>query len=103
MRTPTVCQLLHILHVGGAEVLAARLVRRLRERCNFLFVCLDERGTLGEELRAEGFPVEVIGWRAGFDWRCAWRLRRLLRRANVDVIHAHQYGPFFYALSARLL
>ncbi len=105
MLTPrtTVCQLLHTLNVGGAEVLAARIGRRLRDRCRFVFACLDEIGTLGLELRDEGFPVEVIGRRAGLDWRCGLRLAALLRRERVDLIHAHQYTPFFYSLLARFL
>jgi glycosyltransferase involved in cell wall biosynthesis len=102
-RPPVVCQVLHSLSVGGAEVLAARLARRLRDRFRFLFVCLDERGTLGQELDAEGFPVHVLGRRPGLDWRCTHRLAGLLRRERVDVIHAHQYTPFFYCLTARLL
>src|SRR5947209_13531305 len=99
---PVICQLLHGLPVGGAEVLVARLARRLRESYDFRFVCLDELGTLGAELRAEGFPVEVIGRRAGVDWRLPLRLARLLARGKVALVHAHQYTPFFYALAARL-
>src|SRR5262249_32442424 len=68
----------------------------------FCFVCLDELGTLGEELRAEGHSVEVLGRRPGVDWRIPWRLSRLLARQHVQLIHAHQYTPFFYALAARL-
>jgi glycosyltransferase involved in cell wall biosynthesis len=102
-RRLTVCHLLHTLHVGGAEVLAARLARQGQKSCRSIFVCLDERGTLGEELRSEGFVVEVLGRRSGVDWRCATRLARLLRREKVDLVHAHQYTPFFYGLMARLL
>jgi glycosyltransferase involved in cell wall biosynthesis len=99
----TVCQVLHGLRVGGAEILAARLARQLRGAYRFLFVCLDELGTLGEALRAEGFPVHVLGRRPGVDWRCARRLASLLRRERVDLLHAHQYTPFFYGMTARLL
>src|SRR6476620_4663289 len=81
----TICQVLHTLRVGGAEVLAARLSRQLRDRYRFLFVCLDELGSLGEELSAEGFPVHVLGRRPGLDWRLAYRLAGLLRRERVDV------------------
>jgi len=101
-RQPTVCQLLHSLHVGGAEVLAARLGRQLRNECRFLFVCLDEAGTIGEDLRDQGFAVEVLGRREGVDWRCAVRLAKILEREQVDLVHAHQYTPFFYSLFARL-
>src|SRR5262245_60547123 len=82
-RTVTVCQVLHTLRVGGAEVLAARLARRLRDRYRFLFVCLEEVGSLGEELSAEGFPVHALGRRPGLDWRLALRLAGLLRRERV--------------------
>ena len=102
-RRPVVCQVLHSLHVGGAEVLAARLARGLGDRVRFLFACLDDLGTLGEELRQEGFPVHLLRRRSGLDWRCSYRLGRLLCREQVDVIHAHQYTPFFYGSTARLL
>lgn len=101
-RGPLVCHVLHSLSVGGAEVLTARLARRLRDRCRFHFVCLDELGPLGEQLREDGFPVEVLQRRPGLDARCAWRLARILGREGVNVVHAHQYTPFFYALMARL-
>jgi glycosyltransferase involved in cell wall biosynthesis len=100
---PTICQLLHTMHVGGAEVLAARLARQLGDRFRFLFACLEDAGTLGDELRAEGFAVEVLGRRPGLDWRCGLKLARLLRRERVDLVHAHQYTPFFYGIAARLL
>ncbi|HZU37761.1 MAG TPA: GT4 family glycosyltransferase PelF [Gemmataceae bacterium] len=100
---PTVCQVLHTMVVGGAEVLAARLARQLCESYRFVFVCLDDLGKLGEELRKDGFPVHVLGRRPGLDWRCAWRLGRLLRREQVALIHAHQYTPFLYALLARIV
>jgi glycosyltransferase involved in cell wall biosynthesis len=51
----------------------------------------------------EGFPVEILGRRSGIDWRCAVRLAKILRREQVDLVHAHQYTPFFYTLLARLL
>ena len=113
----TICHVLHGLEVGGAEVLASRLARQFhrsglvaktstgfaQHQIRFLFVCLDVLGSLGRELHGEGYHVEVIGRRPGVDWGCAWRLARLLRREHVDLVHAHQYTPFFYAAAARLL
>ena len=97
----TVCQLLHSMTVGGAEVLAARLARRLCGQFRFVFACLDEVGPLGADLRDEGFSVVLLGRKPGLDWGCPIRLARLLRDKKVDVVHAHQYGPFFYGLAAR--
>ncbi len=98
---PTVCHVLHGLRVGGAEVLATRMARRFVNHRS-IFACLDERGTLADELQRDGFAVHLLGRRAGFDPRCAVRLARLLRREKVEVIHAHQYGPFLYSLVARM-
>jgi glycosyltransferase involved in cell wall biosynthesis len=100
---PLICHLMHGLRVGGAEVLVARLARRLRDRYRFCFACLDELGALGEELRNDGFPVDVVQRRPGVDWRLPLRLARHFARQRVALIHAHQYTPFFYALASRLL
>jgi glycosyltransferase involved in cell wall biosynthesis len=100
---PTVCHLLHSLNVGGAEILAARLGRDCRQQYRVVFACLDDLGTLGEELRQEGFHVEILSRRSGVDWRCILRLRAFLRREQASLIHAHQFTPFFYAAATRWL
>lgn len=94
---PVICQVLHSLHVGGAEVLAAELARGLAGQFQFVFACLDELGPLGESLRREGFVVEVLGRKAGLDVGCVRRLAQFLARQQVALVHAHQYTPFFYA------
>lgn len=100
---PTICQVLFTLQMGGAEVLAARMAERLAGDFRFVFACLDGVGPAGERLRAGGFPVHHLGRRpGGLDWRCARRLGGLLRAERVDVVHAHQHGPFLYSLTARL-
>jgi glycosyltransferase involved in cell wall biosynthesis len=91
------------LWVGGAEVLAAQMARQMAGVCRCLFICLDDLGALGRQLRDEGFHVHVLGRRPGLDWACAARLAGVLRRERVDLIHAHQYTPFFYGVTARLL
>lgn len=98
---PTIVQVLHTLRVGGAEILAANLARRLQHRYRFVFACLEEVGTIGHQLINEGFQVEVLGRKPGLDWGCAFRLGRLCRRERAKLIHAHQWTPFFYASIAR--
>ncbi len=100
---PTVCQVLHSLNVGGAEVLAVHISRALASKFRFVFACLDELGTLGEELRRDRCDVEVFERRAGLDRRCAGRLAGWFRQQQVAVVHAHQYTPFFYCLASGIL
>lgn len=102
MSPPTICQVLHGLSVGGAEVLATRMAHVLSDDFRFVFVCLDELGVLGQGLREKGFTVELLGRRSGLDLRCALRLSAYFQREQVDLVHAHQYTPFFYSLLARL-
>jgi L-malate glycosyltransferase len=99
----TICQVLHSLNVGGAEMLAARIARNMQEHYRFVFACLDELGSLGEQLQAEGFVVEVMNRGPGFDLGCVRRLADFVYREHVDLIHAHQYTPFFYARAPGVL
>ncbi len=100
---PVICQLVHTLNVGGAELLARQFAEAACDRYRFVFVCLDSAGTMAEELVANGYAVEVIGRKSGFDWGCAWRLMEVLTRHRANVMHAHQYAPAFYAGLARCL
>ena len=97
----TICQLLLSLELGGAELLAARIARQLRDDYRFVFVCVNTMGRLGEELQADGFPVHVLDKRPGVDWGAIRRLKSLIRQEGIDLVHAHQYGPFFYGAMAR--
>ncbi len=98
----TIVQLLHSLTVGGAEVLAAGLARRLGDRYRFVFVCLDSVGELGEQLRNEGFPLVVLNREEGIDWACSRALKDELKSQQATIVHAHQYTPFFYTLTTGL-
>lgn len=100
---PTIGQVLHRMDRAGAEVLAAALARRLRDRYRFVFLCLDGVGALGEELKREGFGVFELGRQSGIDLKVAGRIRRLTRSHGIDLLHAHQYTPFFYAALSRRL
>jgi len=102
LKKKKICQLVLGLPVGGTEVLACRLGQRLHSEFDFLFVCLDEIGSLGESLQDQGFNVISLKRQPGIDWRCSLRLSRLIRQEKVDAVHAHQYTPFFYSMTARL-
>ena len=99
-RRSTVCQLLHSLTVGGAEVLAARIARQLSGHYRIVFACLDGLGALADDLQRDGFPVHCLERGSGLDVGCGRRLAQVLRQERVDLIHAHQYTPFFYAMVA---
>ncbi len=93
----------HAMEVAGAEMLVAETVRGLGESIAPSVICLDAVGRLGEELRGEGIDVVCLERRPGLDRRLPGRLRHLARERRLQVLHAHQYTPFFYSAVARML
>jgi glycosyltransferase involved in cell wall biosynthesis len=94
----------HVMQVAGAEMLIAEIIRRLRDQIVATVICLDAVGPLGEQLRSEALAeVVCLGRRPGKDWRVAWRMAGELRSRGIEVVHAHQYTPFFYSALARVL
>src|SRR4051812_15500181 len=94
---------LHIMQVAGAEVLVAETIRRLGGRISPVVICLDGVGQLGQVLQREGVPVIALGRRPGLDLSIPRRLAAEIRNRRLEVVHAHQYTPFFYAALAKLL
>ncbi len=100
---PTIAHVLHRLDYAGAEVLAAALARQLRGEYRWLFLCLDAGGPLGDALQSEGFEVIVLNRKPGLDWRVARQMAQCCDENRIDLLHAHQYTPFFYAAVGRWL
>jgi len=95
--------ILHVMQVAGAEVLVAETIRRLGPRIDPVILCLDSIGQLGQRLQDEGVQVVAYGRKAGMDLGVSRRMARDIRARRLQVLHAHQYTPFFYAgLAARL-
>ncbi len=93
---------LHSMGVAGAEVLVAEILKRAGDEIEPTILCLDEVGQLGETLRERGVEVLALGRRAGLDLRLPGRIARLATARRLDLIHAHQYTPFFYSALARM-
>jgi L-malate glycosyltransferase len=98
----TICHVLHTMRIGGAEVLAKEYAQHTHQDFDVVFACLDDLGELGEGLRQDGYTVEVIRRKSGFDLGCAKRLAKFLCQQQVSLVHAHQYAPFFYSALSRI-
>jgi glycosyltransferase involved in cell wall biosynthesis len=91
------------MQVAGAEVLIRETICRLGPAIAPTVFCLDKVGAIGEELRADGVDVVCLGRRPGWDFGVSRRLAAAATARRVEVLHAHQYTPFFYAALAKLL
>ena len=94
---------LHGLQVAGAEMLVLQIIERLRGRIRPTIFCLDGVGALGEQLKSLDAEIVPLDRRPGRDLRVSWRMARHIRRLGIEILHAHQYSPFFYAALAKVL
>ncbi len=99
---PRVGFCLHAMQVAGAEVLVSQIIDTLAHRIEPHIFCLDSIGQLGHELSSRGVPVVVLGRKPGIDLSLARRFAHELNTRRIQVVHAHQYTPFFYSALARM-
>ncbi|VTS00253.1 Glycosyl transferase, group 1 family protein OS=Rhodopirellula sp. SWK7 GN=RRSWK_02661 PE=4 SV=1: Glyco_trans_4_4: Glycos_transf_1 [Gemmata massiliana] len=93
----------HLMQVAGAEILVRETIRRLGDRIRPTIFCLDAVGRIGEELVAEGVDLVCFHRKPGRDWKVSQRVARAIRERDIEVVHAHQYTPFFYSALAKPL
>lgn len=91
------------MQVAGAEVLVRETIRRLKGRISPTIFCLDAVGRIGEELIAEGADLVCFHRKPGRDWGVSRRIARAIRERDIEIVHAHQYTPFFYSALAKPL
>ena len=108
-----VCHVVEGLGHGGAETLVHQLALRMRDTPFAPIVCCLQDGPVGEAMRRDGIIVENLDLRrrtiaAGpafgiFVARVVGRLRRVLDRHDVRLLHAHLHDPIIWATAAGLL
>ncbi len=102
MKKRNVLHVIHSLDVGGAEKLVVDLAEETNnQQFNVMICCLDKIGKLGEDLLSKGVTVVSLGRRPGIDVKLICCLRKLYHDKEIDIVHAHQYTPFFYSSLAR--
>lgn len=97
-----IIHVVYSLEMGGAEILVAQLCRLQREHGHDVSViAYSNLGTLGEQLVAEDFSVNVLG-EAPFA-KTFLRFVSAFRHLRPDVVHCHNPAPTLQAaIPARL-
>jgi glycosyltransferase involved in cell wall biosynthesis len=92
------------LNMGGMEKLLVEFARYAnRERFELHFVSLGTRGGLAADIEACGWPVAALNEPPGLRTSLLFRLARLFRRWDVDVVHTHNTKPLLYGGPAARL
>jgi glycosyltransferase involved in cell wall biosynthesis len=75
--------------VAGGQAVALRLARAARARGDDAFFVSPTTGAFTAAAAADGFTVELVDVSRTFRLAGAVRLRKILRRRHVDVLHTH--------------
>lgn len=91
--------------LSGRGISILELVRNFnKDSYSSTVCCFDERGILADELEREGVEVIVMHRKPGFDFLLIFKLARIMKEKNIDIVHAHNTGPLFYgSLAAKFL
>lgn len=82
-------------------MLVADMIRSLSDRFRCAVACLDDIGSIGESLMAEGVPLTLLNRKPGLDWKCGRRLAAWAKEQQVGLMHVHQCTPMFQAMMSR--
>ena len=105
-RGPRILHLLGSLEVGGKERAALRLAGCGRQEGQDHRLLLFDVPLRGKPLDLDpgAVPVAFLRRQPGLDVAFPWRVARLLRRQQIDVLHAHNDTAIFYgALAATFV
>jgi glycosyltransferase involved in cell wall biosynthesis len=86
-------RLMHVvpdLGVGGLSKVVLALCDNIdRSRFDLSALCLKYRGELADELERKGIPVLLVEQTERTDYLAFLKVRRILRRERIDVVHTH--------------
>jgi glycosyltransferase involved in cell wall biosynthesis len=93
-----ILQLIDTLHAGGAERVALNYANSLLNAQVESHICVTrQKGVLFDELN-EKVHTHFLGKRNIFDLRALFKLIRIVKRNNIDIVHAHGSSWFFAVL-----
>jgi len=87
---------------AGAEQLVYEMATANRAKMVTATICLDREGPLADQLRAEGIEVFWTHRSDGLDLDQSRKIAEIILKFRPDVIHCHQYTPFFYGVLGRM-
>lgn len=101
-RWPRVCHIIGLLRIGGAERQVVNLLNELPKEQAFVVILGKDAGPLAAQLRPEvRIRKSAMRWRSLP--RDIWRLARLLRELEVDVVQTHMFWANFTGIIAAKL
>ncbi|WP_395344615.1 glycosyltransferase [Ningiella sp. W23] len=99
-----VCHLTYDMRIGGAEMVIKNIIEG-SDNAEFdmsLFCLETPLGPWGIALKQDGLTVGEYSRQPGFDLQAIKMIRQFVKQNEIDVLHCHQYTPWFYGTIACL-
>ena len=88
---------------GGLEKVVLDLLSGTdRQQFDLYLLCLGTPDLLEERFRASGVSVLSLGYGRGLKFSLPVAIRRVLLAHKIDIVHCHDFYPFFYCALATL-
>jgi len=97
-----IMMLIQGMKTGGLEKMVVGLVNNLPSRYERFIICFDDLGPLSGTVKKD-VAVDLVKRKAGLDIEFIFKLNKLLRKYNIDILHAHNNTALFYGRLASLM
>ncbi len=81
------------LGIGGVQKRMVSLLPKLDKERYSIIVCSFKPGELQNRLEQSEIPVRIVSRRFKFDPVCIYRLRSIMKKENIDIVHTHCHKP----------
>jgi glycosyltransferase involved in cell wall biosynthesis len=104
----SIIKVMHVtftMGIGGTEQVIRQIIENSdTDKFQHEILCIDgEIGQLGQELKERGIHIECIKrQQGGVDLKLLKFMKILLKRREINVLHCHQYTPYFYGVLSTL-
>ncbi len=100
-------KILHVtfnMGIGGTEQVIRQIIENSdHEKFTHEILCIDGTiGALGLGLKEKGIHIESTQRKSGTDFKLIFFIRSLIKNNNINVLHCHQYTPYFYGALAAV-
>lgn len=93
----------HSFDIGGIEILVLRMCEAIdRSRFNICLCSFQDVNTLEKEFKKIQIPIYSLKKKEGIDYSLFFKLQQLIRKLNIDILHTHNSGQWFYGVGASL-
>ena len=85
----------------GGEQQVLYLAKGLKDRGHESVIICQPNSPLSERAKTEGLYVDEVRMRSEFDLLAAWKIGKLLRQEDYDILHVHTSHAHSIGLLAR--